>query len=248
MAIQLNFKCNESWEKMSQNDKGRFCKSCSKNVFDLTNKSDEEIRKLYSENKGKMCGRVTQSQIGIPFMSKQKRVLAKLCMALYLVFGGLLFTHSVNAQTNSKGINEVKQLGGISLVKQTATTYLIKGKVTDVATGEDLPFATIVLYQGDKTIKGTTTDLNGNYLIELSENEVENYKLRIHIAFVGYASVTNNEIKFSEDKELIYNVALDSREILMGDVMIEEHPVINNDPNSHGETIIDKKEIEHSPY
>lgn len=57
-----------------------------------------------------------------------------------LVFTLLLFTHFVYAQS-------------------------VHGKVVDGESGEGLPYANVVLEQGKVQVAGTTTDLDGNYIL-----------------------------------------------------------------------------------
>lgn len=49
--------CNENWNKMTPDEKGRFCSSCSKTVVDFTKKSTKEIQDYLIEKNGqRVCG------------------------------------------------------------------------------------------------------------------------------------------------------------------------------------------------
>lgn len=51
------YECETSWEKMEIIDKNvRHCKKCDLNVFDLTDKSKDEISSLIKSHNGKICG------------------------------------------------------------------------------------------------------------------------------------------------------------------------------------------------
>lgn len=53
---------HEDWGKMSATEKGVFCKVCTKEVMDFTNKLDEDIVKYVIKNDN-ACGRFNKSQL-----------------------------------------------------------------------------------------------------------------------------------------------------------------------------------------
>lgn len=56
--------CHEDWDKMTPNDKGRFCDSCVKTVVDFTKKSTTEIQDFLIENKNQnICGHFQTKQL-----------------------------------------------------------------------------------------------------------------------------------------------------------------------------------------
>ena len=63
-----------------------------------------------------------------------------------------------------------------------AQTTRVKGKVTDLTTGKDLPFATVYF---DGTMTGTTTDATGAYSIQAEEKES---KYILTATVIGYLS------------------------------------------------------------
>lgn len=60
----------------------------------------------------------------------------------------------------------------------------VKGKVVDAKTNETIPFANIVV-QG--TNKGTQTDMNGNFYLEIQANQIT-----LKVSMVGYQSVVRS--------------------------------------------------------
>ena len=58
--------------------------------------------------------------------------------------------------------------------------YVIKGKVTDIETGDPIPFASVIL-KGTKV--GITTDFEGNYTISTSVKADS-----LQVSYVGYIS------------------------------------------------------------
>jgi len=81
--IRIPNLCNEDWNKMTQNDNGRFCDTCKLTVVDFTKMSDDQI-KNYLLNKGHVCGRFDCSQIDTSHQStldllhkKAKKIIFK---------------------------------------------------------------------------------------------------------------------------------------------------------------------------
>jgi hypothetical protein len=116
MNSDANFKicipkpCHEDWNKFTPDQKGAFCKVCSKSVHDFTQKTTGEIKTILFEEMSagkKVCGRFNEDQVmpvtnkidlsgtelpSLDPLSLNFRRLRKFALALFLVFGGLLFT------------------------------------------------------------------------------------------------------------------------------------------------------------
>lgn len=99
--VQINEPCHENWNSMLPDEKGKFCLSCNKTVVDFSNKSDEEIKYILIEkSKEKVCGRFKTQQLNRPLEQKldlnklpfNTSITKKFAVALFLVFGSLLFS------------------------------------------------------------------------------------------------------------------------------------------------------------
>ena len=155
MAIQLSFQCDESWDKMPNINQGKFCGKCSKNIYDLTDKSESEIHQLYKENNGKLCGKIRPQQLSNSIYREQRVKLATFCLALFLVFGGYLFKSELHAQNNAIDSN-------IIVLEDKIEYITIKGKILEEGTNEPIIFAT-VYYEKNDTKIGTATDFDGKF-------------------------------------------------------------------------------------
>jgi len=63
-SISIPKPCHEDWSKMTPNEKGRFCQSCSKTVVDFTKMNTKEIQDYIHSNKNqRICGHIKQSQL-----------------------------------------------------------------------------------------------------------------------------------------------------------------------------------------
>ena len=98
--------CHEDWNKFTPDEKGAFCKVCSKSVHDFTKKEPEQIKAILIEEMSagnKVCGRFNEDQISpaetkdcstVPELNPYAlnfRKMKRFAMALFLEFGGFLF-------------------------------------------------------------------------------------------------------------------------------------------------------------
>jgi len=97
--VRIPEPCHEDWNKMTVDEKGRFCNVCSKSVVDFTNKTDTEIHSILIEkSKEKVCGRFNKNQVERPietnyFPINTNSGFRKLFLAAaFLVFGTFLFS------------------------------------------------------------------------------------------------------------------------------------------------------------
>lgn len=63
--IRVSNPCNENWNSMISNKKGRFCNSCNKTVIDFTKMNNNQIQKYFVENLNNdgICGYYKFNQV-----------------------------------------------------------------------------------------------------------------------------------------------------------------------------------------
>ena len=66
-----------------------------------------------------------------------------------------------------------------------AQTGTLKGVISDLMTGEPIPFANVVIEKGGNQLAGTTTDFDGKYTIK----PIEPGNYNVKATFVGYQTV-----------------------------------------------------------
>lgn len=114
-SISIPKPCHEDWSKMSPNEKGRFCQSCSKSVIDFTDMPQQTIEQYLNNNGDKrICGRFKMSQldqirIEIPqhIFQKQMSFHKFFLLALLIAMGTSLLSCS-DENGNTKKIDTVK--------------------------------------------------------------------------------------------------------------------------------------------
>src|SRR5690554_2847812 len=105
-------------------------------------------------------------------------------------------------------------LVNISIYAQTGT---VKGRVFNMKTNEPLEFATIRI-QG--TVNGTTTDLEGNYVIESNPGFY-----RLEVSYVGFETTLSPEIHIQGNQTVFIDVADPESSTLIDEVVVR--PTMN---------------------
>lgn len=105
MIIRIPEPCHEDWNKMIPDEKGKFCNSCNKSVFDFSNKTDNEIKDILLAHKDqKVCGHFKKTQVNRPLnftidlndLPKNMSITKMFTIALFISFGTLLFSCTDN--------------------------------------------------------------------------------------------------------------------------------------------------------
>ena len=113
-----------------------------------------------------------------------------------------------------------------------AQTGTMKGVISDVMSGEPIPFANVIIEKNGNQSAGTTTDFDGNYTIK----PVEPGNYTIKATFVGYGTVEVTGVIVSANKITFQDVKLQEG-IAIGEVKIIAYkkPLLDQD-NLSGET------------
>lgn len=111
----------------------------------------------------------------------------------------------------------------------------LKGKVTDKANGEPVPFANLVLFSNGNKVTGGTTDFDGNYTIK----PIPPGKYELQISYVGYQPMKVPGIVVNSDKISFYDAKLTSAAIDMKEFEVVEYsvPLISKDGGASGESV-----------
>ncbi|MDB5280981.1 MAG: hypothetical protein JWO06_56 [Bacteroidota bacterium] len=71
IRVQIQEPCKENWNEMTPTQQGAFCKSCSKNVIDFSNKTGNEIYNFLSVADDNVCGRFREDQLNVPITKSE---------------------------------------------------------------------------------------------------------------------------------------------------------------------------------
>jgi hypothetical protein len=109
-------------------------------------------------------------------------------------------------------------LSSIPLAAQPpAPSQTIRGRILDKETKSTLPGVVITLYRDSTQVKGTVSDVNGNF--RMSDVPVGRYNLSTR--FTGYQHFYANNLIVSSGKELVLDIELEESAVQVNEVVIE---------------------------
>ncbi len=167
ITIRIPEPCHEDWAKMTTTEKGKFCSVCTKEVFDFTSKTDEELVKILSKNKN-ACGRVKKSQLNREVKLERKSGQSFAPLAASMLLPLTLFSN--NPKSEKKIASEKPMISmGIGRFSDTDLRLSIftKGVVRD-ENGNPLKNVEII---SNETKAQAWTNKNGEYEIYTLDKE-----------------------------------------------------------------------------
>ncbi|MCB0735401.1 MAG: carboxypeptidase-like regulatory domain-containing protein [Bacteroidetes bacterium] len=178
--ISIATPCHENWDSMTPSEQGRFCSKCSKTVLDATQFYDQDVIQKFDDNHGNLCIRIETERLYTPASPKPRISIFKTVAASLLLF--LLKIPLVKAilPQSSDSIPTPDTIPDIKRIT-------IKGQVLDSFQGkEPMPFANIAVKQGDSTLNGTFSDLNGYFSITIDFVPDPSKKLWLECEYLGF--------------------------------------------------------------
>jgi len=202
IQISIPITCHENWDAMTPADKGRFCASCQKKVFDFTKSSDREIVYVLKDSEN-ACGRFNVNQINrdliIPKEKSSIWIVASAAIVSFLTIGNQTLSAQTPANTEQHLPRNREIMGKIAAPQH----QIIKGTVSDNITV--LAGANIAIKGTDKT---TQTDFDGKFSIEANDGDTLQVSYEGKVAqeiFITKKSEYN--ITFEEDTK-VYDVII----------------------------------------
>jgi hypothetical protein len=137
--------CHEDWQSMRPDEKGKFCKSCSKPVFDFSNKTDTEVKDILVAYKDqKVCGHFKKSQINRPLnisfnlkdLPKNVSITKAFAIALFLVFGTVLFSCT---DKHGHKIDDIKVIDTVLVENVDPNNYMAGMIIADIPRIDSIP-------------------------------------------------------------------------------------------------------------
>ncbi len=191
--------CRQNWLEMTPTEGGRICRQCDKIIVDFSKMSWIEIENLQRENYNALCGMYNPRQLDYwgQAIPNHKDSLLKIATITGL-------TISLSLPTIGQTIN-------------TSDSIVIKGKVIDQATSEELPFANISLRSRKVA---AVTDIEGNFKLVIKNVPSTALPDTLEVKYVGYIT----KLVVFKDLNEVRNTKSD---ILLNGIKLELSPSVN---------------------
>lgn len=221
-SFQLNIDnpCHEQWESFTPTATGGFCGSCQKNVIDFSEMSESQLVAFFRDRMNSsqnLCGRFKEDQL-------KKNYDIKEWFPTWSIQNDQLqyeIPVAVIAQKKYKQAIRLPLIQHMKVVRNMAAAILtllsieegigqnrvVSGQVVDAFGKEALPGATITV-KGTK--RGTVSDENGNYKIDVSDNDI------LIFSFIGFKEL-EREVTIDKDFE---KTVLEEDATALGEVII----------------------------
>ncbi|WP_116787395.1 carboxypeptidase-like regulatory domain-containing protein [Flavobacterium psychrotrophum] len=200
IQISIPTPCHEKWADMTPTDKGRFCASCQKQVFDFTNSTDREIS--IALKNGAACGRFKESQLDRDLIIPKEKNTMWIAASAAVVSFFTLGSEVVKAQAPVTEINPEKSNKLIDIIEDGLEN--MKGIVTD-----DMDYPIHMAYvTNTRTMENVKCDFNGNFTIKYAKNDVIEIKHQGYktYSFIAKSSNQNLQLESETSENIEYDV------------------------------------------
>jgi len=180
ISVSIPEPCDENWENMTPQEKGRHCDICEKTVFDFTNKTDEQIVRAL-ENDGKLCGRFKTNQLDRELVLTRKSKNSYRSVAASGLFAFLALNTFKSKAQNETVFPTTEMVKPVNHIKGKIATSVLKERVISgtVLDENNLPLPGVnVVIKGTGT--GIVTDFDGFFSLKVKKDDL------LEISYIGY--------------------------------------------------------------
>ncbi|WP_025743344.1 hypothetical protein [Aquimarina pacifica] len=197
--LKIEKSCKENWANMKPNERGRFCKLCSKSVFDFTQNNQLQISKEIKNN-GNLCARLTSEQLKIPLVELKNYNDYKLPYTN--VAAGLMIATTLSCNQNLPVTNSQVQTEFVQTTNKNLKSekHLTNTKSNTIKPKNSIKFSGIVTSENGDLIENakitfatvnkllsTYSSLSGTFSIDLPIDLIDND----NVIRVSYKNIKN---------------------------------------------------------
>lgn len=185
-------KCNQVWEDMPQSEKGRICQKCQQNIIDFRQKKQHEIAEIHTFSHNRVCGLYTKDQLESYRIPKPNTGKTRGIVAGFL---GLFAMVNADAQITSDSIKTIQtepvhkkdtlqRIENDQIQEQQVQDSILIYGIMKSTSGEPIVFANVYI---ENTEIGTTSDFNGQYVLNVTEPLDSMGQITLIFFSIGYA-------------------------------------------------------------
>ena len=212
--LKISEPCHESWNEMTNSEKGRFCQSCQKEVIDFTNLSDRAIAQTFKKAKGNICGRFNNLQLNRSIAHEPTLYQNTRLKVAGLMFSGLLMSSQLAGQTTQNqptNTEQTNQEPAHSQDKKTIPNIItIKGHAKPKL--EENVFDKLIFITNTEISLSKISDTLGNFEIKIDLNRIKNIEKGLELNLTNFTYEENISIS---KEQLLSSSTIDLGEIVL---------------------------------
>jgi hypothetical protein len=206
---------------MTPNEKGRLCSKCQNTIIDFRKMTAKEIAEVHVFTKGKVCGFYRKEQLTV---NNPKNKFSKL-KPIYLSLFGILSTTNLIGQ-NQKSPVKTEQIEKDATNQNKTPETIVNEHSHSIKEDSLIVLGTMkdengeILIGANVHIKGTafgtTSDLNGFYFLDISEQIKKDAQISLIYSYTGFVTqeVVLNRESVVDKKEIKMDISFLGGELL----------------------------------
>ena len=219
--------CGVSWDSMEGDERVRFCRLCSLNVYDFSGMTRAEVEALVSKTEGRLCGRLTRRAdgtvltkdcpVGLRALRLRATRAAGAAFAALLSLCSLAFGQTKSQNLSCTGGGQVS----VERKKTESKTVALKGTLLDPV-GAVVPNFEVVL-QNESTKKeyAARTSDEGEFSVPVLP--AGKYTLRTKSGY-GFKPLVVEHLSLGAGEAVAVKatLALDGETVVVGGILTED--------------------------
>ncbi|MEO6165933.1 MAG: hypothetical protein ABIO46_14300 [Chitinophagales bacterium] len=133
----------------------------------------------------------------------------------------------------------------LKLNNNDSSKIIIAGKLKDKETNESIPFATVVIRQGDNILGFGECDDDGNFHVELIKRLYSYTKVDVPVNYMGYEPLKIQDLPI-ETSSVYLDLSMMSNVEILGELVIG-YPAMINTGQTSTSSVLTQEEISHLP-
>jgi hypothetical protein len=216
--LRIASPCSMNWENMSGNQMARFCQSCQLNVYNFSEMSAGEIRKLILQKEGRVCGRLYKRADGTVITKDCPTGLwalrKRMSRTASAVFATVLSLFSIGLSQKQTCNDENDESVVTTRTESKTSSSVIYGKVIN-SKGMTIP-NTKITFTNQKTNKKLKIKTGNNGEFRFTNLSIGLYDIEFSIKGFSSKEILSLEVRKNETLKIKVNLHKSHTDIMIG--------------------------------